>query len=179
MNLNLGFFYLGGIAILASFFIKKERKKTYRILLVTAIFFLFTPSLIFPLFPRHIFGKWDSIKKLNGEEIVKIIIQPSLPGWKVNLTDSILIVYDKGKVDTITKMLRESQVYFPNRYLDVWKTTIILISKRNDSLSLKIERTTNETDINNQFRNDKLGAYLEKMTSYTSPSLGGNKIGNY
>ncbi|MEO6229354.1 MAG: hypothetical protein ABJB11_21405 [Ferruginibacter sp.] len=178
MNINSIFFYVGGILILALFFIKKERKKTYGRVFGAAIFFIIGYLWIFPFLPREIFGEWNSIKKLKNKQIVQIILQPSLPGWKVNLTDTIINIYDKGRIEAISNLLGKSQIYFTNRYSEVWETTIILVSNSNDSLSLKIEKTTNETEINNEFRNDSLGKYLEKITGFLSPSIGGSRIKN-
>ena len=172
MRLDNIFFYTGGLCLIISFFVGEERKTFSRIMLGAGFLILFAPLLFLP---TSIFGKWNAIKKLQGKEITTIVLQPSLPGWEVNLTDSTVVISGKNQIDSISNLLHNTEVYFANRYSRIWETTMFLVTKENDSLLLKIEKTENETDITtpgNKFKNYTLGAYLEKLTGYKAPFLG-------
>jgi len=149
---------------------KYVSKKVKMALTVLAIFFLVVPFL-----PRLFFGKWNAISNLDNKEILEIRLQPTEPSWKVNLVGRDQIISDKPQIDTIIQLLRKVDVYFPSHPIRVWGTRMILVTTTKDTFEIKINKTTNEYNgtyietPSNEWRQDSIGRYLEKVTKYYQP----------
>jgi hypothetical protein len=168
MSIDKWIFYIGMFFIVL-FFVVKKKHKASKFLLALALLIIFCPMFL----PRQFFGKWDSVKMLKNKNISKIILKPSLPEWEVNLTDSIIIVSDKNKINYILNLLKNTDVYFPGHSPTIWETKAILVIENNDSIFLKIQKSANQGtaiyESLNVFRNDELSEYLEKITNFTAP----------
>ena len=169
MSIDKWIFVIGILCLTIFFFIRKKKKKISKVLLVVGLLILFAPLYL----PRKIFGKWDSIKNLKGKIVNRILLQPSLPDWDVNLTEASLNIDSRNQIDNITALLKETEIYYPNHPKRIWESKIILITNENDSLILRVEKTENNGTIiysnENRFRKDKLAEYLESITNFTKP----------
>lgn len=107
---------------------------------------------------------------IKEEKISKIILQPSSPEWKVNLTSSVFVDTSKTEVEYIVGQLRKAEFYTNGHSAKIWETTAILITENKDSFFLKIDKApyqgTGIYSMQNAFRNDELGEYLEKITGF-------------
>src|ERR1700704_2139487 len=99
-------FYIGAFFGILFFFTKKH-KKASRILLVIALAIIFCPLFL----PRQFFGTWDSIKFLKNKKVNKILLGPSSPKWKINLTDSMVVISNPAQIAFITNLLKNSDMY--------------------------------------------------------------------
>lgn len=137
--------------------------------LAVIIFFL-------PFLPIQFFGRWNSIAKLNGQVISSIQLQPSLPDYKANLTGKDFIILNKKQIDTIVQLLRKTNMYFPSHPMRVWETKMIITTATKDALELSIHQTTDDGTViytpTNNWRQDDIGSYLEKLTKYSEPVYG-------
>ena len=164
------------IAILIICYIvdKRNKKKNIKINLVFAALLVIIFSLCF--MPRQIFGRWNSISRLNGKVVAAIHLQPSLPDWKVNLTGRDFIISDRQQIDTIVELLRMAEVYSASHPIRVWETKMILITTSRDTLEIRVNKTNNEyngTEFetpSGNWRKDEIGRYLERLTKYQQPA---------
>jgi|SRR5579859_3047050 len=160
-------FFAVAIIVLVAIFIVKVRHK--RVLLLLSSWLLFVPFFL----PRQWWGQQDAIQLLKGKKISKICLLPSTPDWEVNLTDSPTIINDTNTINQLLDYLRKTEVYFPGHPMRIWETKLIFVTTGNDSISCKIQRTTNNgTDIyapNDQWRKDEIGPYLERIVNYHHP----------
>jgi hypothetical protein len=160
------FLSLAVILIIAVFVIKVRNKR--RLLLFSA-WILFVPYFL----PRQWWGQYDAIKMLKEKTVSKIVLTPSLPDWKVNLTESLTVISDTGQINKILDYLHKVDVYFPGHPRRIWETNLIFITTANDSISFNIQRTENNgTAIygpGDHWRKDEMGPYLEGMVKYTEP----------
>ena len=160
------------------FFITKKNtnKKLNTIVIILFVFLLLAQTIL----PRQFFFKWNSISKLNGKEITKVILQPSAPAWEVNLTSLNKSIYDKNQIDSLVYLLQRAEVYFPSHPSRIWETKIIFITSLNDSLEIEINKTSNDWTIihtpTNEWRKDEIGYFLEKITQYKKPLLADTAI---
>jgi hypothetical protein len=171
MTVDKLFFYFGLLLIIISFFIRKDKKRIGRLVKLLAVVFILAPFIL----PKQLFGEWNSIKSLKGKQIVSIILKPSLPDWKVNLTDSDLVITDKSALDTLTKLLSKTQAYFPKHAIRIWETSLFVITAKNDTLKLKVSKTENNgtvvTTPEGEFTKDNLDEYLEYFTNFKEPAF--------
>lgn len=168
------FFIFIAIFIFLSIAGKKLNKKVKSGLKVLAISVFFLPNLL----PRQFFGRWNSISNLNGKITSEIHLQPSLPNWKVNLVGKDFIISDKQQIDTITQLLRKTHIYIPVHPSRVWETKMIFITTTKDTFEIQINKTDNDYNgtyietPTNEWRQDEIGRYLEKVTQYHQPVYG-------
>jgi hypothetical protein len=152
---------------------KRNKKRNIKINLT----FVALLGIIFSLsfMPRLIFGRWNSISRLNGKVISAIHLQPSLPDWKANLTGKDFIISDTKQIDTIVQLLRKAEVYSPSHPADVWETKMILITTSGDTFGIQVNKTSNEYNgtyfetPSSRWRKDEVGKYLEKLTKFQQP----------
>ena len=162
--------WLIGIALfVAASIIPKRKRKIRGAFLIAAPILFLGPWYV----PRQLFGKWNSISVLNGKPIAEIQLTPSNPNWKVNLVGSAFVIRNKIQIDSISKLLMRSQVYFPNHPSTIWESKMKLITSTRDTLEIEINQTTNNGSTietpTNEWRNDDIGSYLEKITNYKLP----------
>ena len=134
---------------------------------------LFMPSLVLKLF-----GRLNSIKKIEGQTIDFILLRPSEPDWAVNLTDSIFKITDLNQIQKIRKLLEHSEVFTPNHPGRIWETELIIVTREKDSMLLTVKKNDNSTSIrgpNEVLRNDELTTYLEKITNFRIPKMAKRK----
>jgi hypothetical protein len=171
MSIDKWIFFIGLFFLVLFFFVRKSSTKS-KFLLIMALVMIVGPMVL----PRQVFGKWNSIRALKDKEISRVILQPSLPGWEVNLTDSVIIIFDKVQINNLLDLLKETDLYIPSHPARIWEVKMTLVTIDNDSLSLKVEKTENNgTVINthdNKFRKDELAKYLERISGYTTPMKG-------
>lgn len=169
MSINNWFLGIGALLFISLFFIKKERK-LYKVVLILAI----VTSLGGPFLPLQLFGKWNAIKSLNGRPISRIVLSPSAPDWRVNLTDSLVTIANKNEVANIVKLLQETEAYVPSHPMRIWETQMVLVTTDNDSLALEIHKTTDDGTVvyatGKELRKDELSVYLEKITGFIKPT---------
>jgi hypothetical protein len=155
------------IILLLTFFVLKKRNS--RRLILASAWILFIPLFI----PRQWWGEWDSIEMLKGKKINKILLSPSTPDWEVNLTDSLLVIDDTGKIDKILDYLRKTEVYFPGHPMRIWETNLIFITSANDSILYQIRKTQNNGAViyspDSRWRKDEIGQYLERIVNFSKP----------
>ena len=151
---------------------QKLKKNLFKILFVASILFVLVPRII----PGQLFGNWNALKKLNDKKVTLIILRPSSPGWKVNLTNDVVRIIDSGKIDIIVNLLHNAKFYESSHPIRIWETDIILYTK-DDSLKLNVQKNENYKGTiiiggssSNELRLDKFGEYLEIITNYKSPS---------
>lgn len=167
--LKIHFFLFFAVMIFLTIAGKRLNKKVERNILVMAILFLFLPIYL----PRQIFGRWNSMSNLDDKVISEIHLQPSLPDWKVNLVGRDLIISSKPQIDTITRLLRNANVYFPSHPMRIWETKMILISTTRDTFEIEVHKTSNDGTTfetpTNRWRKDELAGYLEQITEHRQP----------
>jgi hypothetical protein len=163
--------FISGFLFIILYLVSKKGTVLSKVLFVLAIF-AFLGSFYLP---GVIFGTWNSIKSLKGKEVHNIFLQPSIPDWPANLTDSLTVISDTSQIAYILDLLKKTEAYFPNHPIPIWETNMILITKENDSLSLRISKTENNGTViyspDNELRKDELGSYLEKVTNFSKPSV--------
>jgi hypothetical protein len=166
MTIDKVFFSLALLLIIVSFFIRKDKKRIGKFVTLLALVFLFLPFIL----PKRWFGEWNAIKGLKGKQIVTVIIEPSSPDWKVNLTDSSLEITNRNVIDTLSKLLSKTQAYFPNHPMRIWETSIVIVTNEHDTLKLKVSKTKNNgtvvTSPGGEFSIDNLDEYLEQLTNF-------------
>jgi len=157
------------IMILILFFkIKKDTKKAKIMVRIALIIFILDMVL-----PRQAWGEWNAIKSLNGKKMKVIMLQPNLPDWKVNLTDTTKFILEASTIDSIIHLLRKSDVVIFHHPTGIWETKLSLISTTNDTLILTVWKTHNNgTIINDSFRNDRLGDYLNTLMNFREAVYG-------
>lgn len=164
------------LLIILSIFGKKA-SKGFKISIGALMVIIFLVPMILP---RQIFGKWNSISKLTGKTIAKILLQPSDSKYDVNLVASDKIIYDKNQIDTLTHFLQNSEVYFPTHPSRIWETKMLFITTSNDTLEIEINKTSNNGTViytaSNDWRKDDIGNYLERITNYKKPVFGDTTI---
>lgn len=167
MDLPIILWFLG-LAIMLLHNILPKKIKT----VLVAIFIII---ILLSLLPRQWFGKWNSISTLNNKEVSEIHLLPSEPNWKVNLIGRDFIITNKKQIDSITQLLRKTEVRFTgHRYRD-WETKMIFITTTKDTFEIKIvkEKYDNYSTLiytpTNKWRRDEVGNYLEKLTNYHQP----------
>jgi hypothetical protein len=139
-----------------------------------AIIIIMLVAFLAPIIlPRQVFGKWNSISKLKGKSVAKILLEPSAPNWQVNLIGTVKTISNKEEIDSLINWLQNTDVYFPSHPSRIWETKMLIISSDQDTVEIKIEETENNgTDIytsTNEWRKDQIGRYLQKITSYKLP----------
>jgi hypothetical protein len=150
---------------------KKLNKKVNWTLTALGIIIFF----LLPFLPRQLFGRWNSISRLDGKVISEIHLLPSEPNWKVNLVGNVFILSDKKQIDTITQLLRKTTLYFPSHPIRIWETKMIFITASKDTFEIEINKTNNDYNgtviqtQSNECRKDEIGSYLEKVTKYRQP----------
>jgi hypothetical protein len=160
------------ITILSLSVQRKLKKNLFKVLFAASLLYVIGPGLI----PRQIFGNWNALKKLNDKRVEVIILRPSSPGWQVNLTKDVIRIVDSNKIDSIVKLLHQTQPYESSHPMRIWETDMIFFTK-DDSLILNVQKNDNNKgtiidrpDASNELRQDKLGTYLEMITNYKNPS---------
>lgn len=163
------------IAILIACHIVDRRNKKRNIKINLAFVALLVIIFSLSFTPRQIFGRWNSISRLNGKVISAIHLQPSLPDWKANLTGKDFIISDKQQIDTIVQLLRKAEVYSINHPTGVWETKMKLITTSGDTFEIQVNKSDNEYNgtyfetPSSRWRKDEMGGYLEKLTKYQQP----------
>jgi hypothetical protein len=159
------------ITILIFAKLQKLKKNLFKILVAASLLYVLAPLLI----PRQIFGNWDALKKLNGRQVKLIILRPSSPGWKVNLTKDAFRIVDSRKIDSIVNLLHQTQPDESSHPMRIWETDMVFFTI-DDSLILNVQKndynkgtTIDGGDPHNELRQDKLGSYLEIITDYKTP----------
>ena len=158
--------------MLSSFYRKKNRR-------ISSFFFiLFFVLIIFRFLPGIFNIHYNAISKFKYKKIKCIKLIPSEPNWKVNLTDSPVIVMEQNNIDTIANLLRNVSSYYPSHPTRIWETQMILFWDSSDSIITLINQTDDEgTSINingSVYENSKLGAFLEVLTNYKTPNYSKN-----
>ena len=150
--------------------VKKKRNKKLNATLWALMIIIFLGQMFLP---RQLFGKWNSISKLNGKNITAILLQPSKPNWEVNLTGKDFVISDKNQIDTLINLLQKVELYSPGHPLRIWETKMIVISSQKDSFDIEIRQTKNNGTVihtsTNEWRKDAVGDYLAKIISYRKP----------
>jgi hypothetical protein len=166
MSIDRIFFYFGLLLVIISFFIRKEKKRARWLVTLAALTFIFVPFYL----PKQVFGSWNLIKSFKGKQIGAVILKPSSPDWKVNLTDSDFMITNRSALDNLTKLLSKTQAYFPNHSSRIWETSLFLITTTKDTMKFKVSKTENNGTIvttgDGEFTKDNLDEYLEHLTNF-------------
>lgn len=158
------------VALLVTFLIvRKWNKKKLNGTLGVLMGLIFIGQFL----PRQLWGKWNAISKVEGKSISKILLRPSAPDWKVNLTGKDFIISNQTQIDSIIDLLHNVEVYSPGHPSRIWETKMIFVSLQGDSIEIKIHQTENNGSViytpSNEWRKDAIGPYLEKIISYKNP----------
>ena len=101
-------------------------------------------------------------------------MQPSQPEWQVNLLNPARIISDKNQVDSLIRLLKNTEIYFPAHPSRIWEAQMLIISTDNDTLKIEIDKTSNNGTViytaTNEWRKDYLGYYLEKIVDFKIPT---------
>ena len=169
MTYHTVLWFLFGALLITSSIVRKWKNKKLNITLGVLMVLIFIGQFL----PRQLWGKWNSISKLEGKNISKIVLRPSEPDWKVNLTGTDFPISNQKQIDTIIDLLQNVEVYFPGHPSRIWETKMIFVSLQNDSLEINIHQTENNGTViytpSNEWRKDAIGPYLEKIISYSKP----------
>ena len=153
--------------------VKKGGTEKLNRILISAVLIICFGQIFFP---RQIFGRWNSISKLDGKEVNKIILSPSSPDWQVNLVGKDFIISEKQQLDTLIYMLQKVEFYSPSHPTRTWETNLTMYCSDHDSLIIKIHQTDNTGTViytpTSDWRKDDIGSYLEKLTLYKTPVYG-------
>jgi len=134
MNYQTVLWVLFGVLLITFSIVRKKRNKKLNVtLFALMIFIMLGPTFM----PRQLFGKWNSISKLEGKKITAILLQPSEPNWEVNLVGKDFLISNKKQIDAIAAMLQKAEVYFPGlhhefgrlKWLSLLRTKTVLKSK--------------------------------------------------
>jgi hypothetical protein len=171
MSYHIVLWLLFCVLLITFSIVRKKRNKRLNAILWALIIIVFIGQTFFP---RQLFGKWNSISKLNGKKITEILLQPSEPNWEVNLAGKDFIISNKKQIDTIINLLQNVEVYFPGHPSRIWESKMIFISSQKDSFEIKIHQTENNGTViytsTNEWRKDAIGDYLAKLISYRKPA---------
>lgn len=174
MSVDNVLFNIGFIPIVILIIFKnKIPERTRLVIFVIGLLFMFSTCL-----PRQIFGKWNAVKKIKDQSVTEIILEPSEPDSKVNLTDSVFIIRDRKIIDSVYGLLQRSDVYIAAHPMREWETYMTLITENSDKLQIKVWYTINNGTIlfqeGNDLRNDALAEILMNVTGYKEPVFGNN-----
>lgn len=152
---------------------RRLKKRNIKLRLTKVALLAIAFSLAF--MPRKIFGRWNSISSMDDKVVSTILLRPSAPDWKVNLTGKDLIITDKQQIDTIVQFLRQAEAYSPSHPTRVWETELDLITTSGDTVAIEVDQNSNvyngttfETP-SGRWRKDEMGSYLERLTRYQQP----------
>ena len=140
MNYQTVLWILFGILLITFSIVRKKRNKKLNTTLWILMIFIFLGQTFLP---RQLFGKWNSISKLDGKKITEILLQPSEPNWEVNLVGKDFLISNKKQIDTITAMLQKAEVYFPGHPSRIWETRIVFITSDKDGFKIEIHQKEN------------------------------------
>ena len=133
---------------------KKIQNCTFIIVLIIGTYIFITKEVL------------DSkiLKNLEAKSVSRIVVCPSLPGWEVNLTDSVVYIDDRMVIDSIITLLHSGKPYTPNHPTRIWEIKLIVVTN-GDSIYTKIANTSDNGTIiytsDGKFKEDLLGKYLE------------------
>src|SRR6201986_3931018 len=139
MNTNTMLFFIGIFLLVTAVFTRKRHSGISRFLFVLTILSFLGPVLL----PRRIFGKRNVVKKLEGKQVGSMVLIPSEPGYAVNLTDNIISGFSEEERGHILSLLKQVEIYFPNHPMRDWETDVLFVTKDNDSLVVRVEKTSN------------------------------------
>ena len=169
MTYHTVIWFLFGALLITSAVVRKWKNKKLNVTLGALMALMFIGQFL----PRQIWGKWNAISKLEGKNISQILLRPSEPNWKVNLTDKDFTISNQKQIDTIIDLLQNVEVYFPGHPSRIWETKMIFISLQKDTFEIEINQTENNGTViytaSNEWRKDAIGPYLEKIMSYRIP----------
>jgi hypothetical protein len=161
---------LFGALLITFLIVRKKKNKRLNTTLWSLVILVFIGQTFLP---RQLFGEWNSISKFDDKKIIKILLQPSEPNWKINLVGKNFIISDNNQIDTLTSLLKKVEVYFPGHPSRIWETKMIIVSSDKDSFEIEINKTSNNGSViytkTNEWRKDEIGNYLEKITNYSKP----------
>ncbi len=134
---------------------------------------IFLVCLAVAFIPFSWFPKIDLLKKLEAGQTISIGLKPSEPEWNVNLTSESKSLETTDQIQQVISSLKKVRRINPRHPETIWETSLIMIDIYGDSILLEIHQTSNNGTLiysgNNVFRNDSLGAYLERLTHYMGP----------
>ena len=169
MTYHTVLWFLFGALLVTSAIVRKWNNKKLNVTLGVLMVLIFIGQFL----PRQLWGKWNAISKLDAKNISKILLRPSEPDWKVNLTGKDFILSNQKQIDTIINLLQNVEVYFPGHPSRIWETKMIFVSLQKDTFEIKIHQTENNGTViytpSNEWRKDAIGPYLEKIISYRNP----------
>ena len=170
MSYQIVLWLLFGLLLITFSIVRKKGNKRLNVTLWALMLLILFGQIILP---RQLFGKWNSISKIDNKNITEILLQPSEPNWEVNLASKNFIITNKNQIDTIINLLQNVEAYFPGHPSRIWETKMIFVSLQKDSFGIKIHQTENNGTViytpSNEWRKDKMGPYLEKIISYRKP----------
>lgn len=78
-------------------------------------------------------------------------------------------------IDTLSKLLSETQAYFPNHPMQIWETSVVIVTNEKDTLKLNVSKTKNNGTVvssqSGEYRKDNLDEYLERLTFFKEPAF--------
>ena len=169
MNYQTVLWILFGVLLITLQIVRKRNNKRLNTILWSLLVLIFLGQ---ELLPRQFFGKWNSISRLNGKKVTKILLYPSQPNWEVNLTGKEFVISDVNQIGILTNLLENVEVYSPGHPSRIWETKMTVICLK-DSFVIEIHQTENNGTVvytpTNDWRKDEIGTYLEKITTYIKP----------
>ena len=169
MTYHTVLWFLFGALLVTFAIVRKCNNKKLNVTLGVLMGLIFIGQFL----PRQLWGKWNAISKVEGKSLSKILLRPSAPDWKVNLTGKDFIISNQKQIDTIINLLQNVEVYFPGHPSRIWETKMIFVSLQKDTFEIKIHQTENNGTViytpSNEWRKDAIGSFLEKIISYEKP----------